>query len=224
MKEIVPFVEGEGDEGAAQALLSKLLQERSIYDVFVGPAFRAGDASKLAKNNFEKWQRLLGAARKRPNCEAVILLLDGDVKLQGMPSFCAANAAKIFAEKAREVGAGRILSVAVIFACKEFESWLIAGVESLAGKKLPDGRAGIKQGVAPPDGDLENEPRNAKGWLRENSQCGYKEPVDQAIFTRMLDWDLVRKRPMRSFARLEHALKEVVVAIQTGKHISTPTG
>ena len=44
----------------------------------------------------------------------------------------------------QKVGAGKLFSVAIVFVCMEFESWLIAGIESLLGKPFSDGRKGFR--------------------------------------------------------------------------------
>ena len=53
---------------------------------------------------------------------------------------------------------------------------------------------------------------------------GYKETSDQEPLTKLLldDLDLVRKRGMRSFRRLENALAQLVEACACGKHVVTP--
>jgi hypothetical protein len=123
---------------------------------------------------------------------------------------------------ASEAGGGSLFSVATVFAVKEYETWLIAGVESLAGKRLPDGRAGIKSGVTTPSGNLEEAPRDAKGWLNTQMPQGYKPAKDQEALTEMVDLETVRRRGLRSFRRLENALQQLLLAIRSDQHIVTP--
>ena len=68
-----------------------------------------------------------------------MLVLDGDIEKVGGKNL-AAEVAKLLAGAAMEVGADQTFSVAVVFASQEYETWLIAGVASLAGQRLPDGR------------------------------------------------------------------------------------
>jgi len=110
-----------------------------------------------------------------------------------------------------------------VFACQEFESWLIAGVESLAGKPLKDGRPGVKAGIAPPDKNLEAAPRDAKRWLRKATVSGYSPARDQAALAKIVDLDLIRNRPMRSFRRLENALSQIVSAIRDESPRTSPS-
>ena len=56
------------------------------------------------------------------------------------------------AESAAKIGAGRDFSLAVVFACVEYETWLIAGTESLAGRTFKDGRPILPPGAVFPQG------------------------------------------------------------------------
>jgi hypothetical protein len=51
---------------------------------------------------------------------------------------------------------------------------------------------------------------------------GYKPTRDQAELTRLIDLDEIRSQGMRSFRRLESAVKEMVGAIRSGVHMVTP--
>jgi hypothetical protein len=224
MKRIVLFVEGQGDVDAAPVLVSKLLKDQEAYDVaFLDRApFRVGNAGTLLRNDMNDWCRHLQSARKRENTAAIIMLLDGDLDRVNGADFCPYTVAQLFASKASDLGAGINFSVAIAFALQEFESWLIAGVESIAGAQLPDGRNGIKAGTVAPVNDLEAAPRDAKGWLSSASHSGYKESRDQVLLTKCIDWELVKNRPMRSYIRLENAVSQIVNAIRTDTHVATP--
>jgi hypothetical protein len=224
-KRLVLLVEGQGDVEAAPILLKRLLNEYGAFDaVFLDQhAFRVGEYSSVCKNEFAQWRRWLLAAARRPNLGGCLLLLDGDsrVKDHGQP-FCAMHAARRLAEEARKVGAGTLFSVAIVFACMEFESWLIAGAESLAGKQFPDGRQELPDSIEqlPPKPEL--APRDAKGWFQNLLKTGYKPTRDQAELTKLVDIDLVRQQDMRSFRRLESAIKELVSAVRSDQHAATP--
>jgi hypothetical protein len=224
MKRIVLFVEGEGEAEAVPKLVKQLLTEQNAWDaVSLDPnTFRVGEVSKLAKNNYHAWKRKLAASLKRRNVGAVLLVLDGDVEKVEGKVFCAANVAKSLASEAASVGGGVTFSVAVVFARQEYESWLIAGIQSLAGKRLPDGRVIAKEAKAP-EGNVEESPRNAKGWFSGVIEGGYKPARDQAALTDLVDLQTVRNRKLRSFRRLECALAELVSAIRSEKHLVTPS-
>lgn len=222
------MVEGQSDESGIHALTRRVVTDVDGWDAVYLPddAMRIGCVHAVAKDNFGKWKRMLGNALCRNNIGGVIVVLDGDVgcfPAGTETAFCAATVARELANiAAREVGIGQRVSLAVTFACMEVETWLMAGVESLAGKPLPDGRAGIRADTVPPDGNLELAPRGAKGWLGTRMPGGYSETRDQAALAEMVDLQVVRQRNLRSFQRFEKAVQEVVEACRTGNHICTP--
>jgi hypothetical protein len=224
MKRVVLFVEGDGDRLAVPVLAKRLLTDLNAWDcLFLDPRpFKVGGVGRLIKDECRNWLRWLGAAATRGAIGAVLLVLDGDVsRIHGKP-FCAANVARQLAQEATRARGGDLFSVAVVFACQEYESWLIAGVESLSGKPLKDGRPGVASGTQPPAQDLEVAPRNAKGWLNKVMQSGYSPVKDQALLTEMVDLELIRNRPMRSFRRLESAISTVVGALRSESHVVSP--
>jgi len=225
MKRIVLFVEGEGESVAAPRLIKRLLTEQNAWDaVFLDEhPFRVGQINKLVKDDCREWKRKLSACVKRPNVGGVLLMLDGDVRNVRGDAFCAATIAKALAKEAMPAGGGSTFSVATVFARQEYESWLIAGIQSFAGKTLPDGRMAAPADVKAPDFDVEENPRDAKGWLAKVVVGGYKPTRDQAALTDLLDLQLVRDRRLRSFRRLESALAELVAAIRSECHVVTPS-
>jgi hypothetical protein len=148
-------------------------------------------------------------------------LVIGTIEQIGGKEFCAAEAARSLAGAAKDVGAGRTFSVAVVFARQEFETWLIAGVASLAGRRLPDGRR-IDANAMAPAGDLEAGPGDAKGWLRAIVDGGYKPTRDQAALTRLVDLQVIRDRDLRSFRRFESAVLILIEAIRSNAAIASP--
>ena len=233
-KRLVIMVEGEGDKEAALILVKRLLVEQSGFDaVFLDPhPMKIGHYAEVCKKEngkpFGKWLRLLQKCWKRSNLGGVLLLLDGDsdyvwnasgpVKTQ---PFCAMQAAKILAQEARKVGAGSQFSVAVVFACQEFESWFIAAANSFVGKHFPDNRIVLPQPITSLPPNPEMSPRDAKGWLAARIPTGYNPARDQKDLAEMVDLKLVRQT-MRSFQRLENAVKELVHAIRTGQPLCRP--
>jgi hypothetical protein len=224
MKRLVLFVEGEGEADAVPKLVKRLLTEMGDwYDILLDDEpFRVGHVSQLVKEDFCKWKRLLGASLKRSNVGGVLLILDGDIEKVMGKDFCAAAVAKSLVGAAMHVGAGKTFSVAVVFARQEYETWLIAGITSLAGRRLPDGRL-IKSNAKAPDGDLELSPRDAKGWLRPFVEGGYKPTRDQAALTTLVDLEVIRARKLRSFRRLESAVSSLREAIRCDCHIVSPS-
>jgi hypothetical protein len=226
-KRLVLFVEGEGDAYAVPVLVQRLLNDLAPWDcLFLDrDALRVGNVAKLTGRRAGEWARFIGVARKRRNLGGILLLLDGDVPPAGEREFCARRTGWDFSRRAREQGAGSLFSVASVFALQEYESWLIGGIESLAGRLLPpDGRPGVPPdiGVLPPD--PEKGPRSAKQWLGRHMASAYKPTTDQEPLTRLLVEDLepLRQRGLSSFRRLERALQQLVTAIRSGNHVVTP--
>ncbi len=224
MRRLILFVEGEGEADAVPTLVKRILTEQGDwYDILLDSnPFRVGEVNKLVKDDFREWKRKLGAGLKRSNVGGVLLILDGDVGKVAGHEFCAATVAKSLAVAAMHVGAGKRFSVAIVFARQEYETWLIAGVGSLAGRVLPDGRL-IKSNAKAPEGDLESSPRNAKGWLDDIVEGGYKPTRDQAALTRLVNLKAIRARQLRSFRRLESAISILLEAIRCDRPIVSPS-
>ncbi len=142
MRRLVLFVEGDGDVDAVPALVKRLITDAGEwYDILLDDnPLRVGEVSKLVREDFRDWKRLPAVSLKRPEVGGVLLILDGDIEKVGGTVFCAATIARSLAGAATHLGAGKTFSVAVVFARQEYETWLIAGLTSLAGKRLPDGR------------------------------------------------------------------------------------
>lgn len=230
---LVLFVEGKGDKTAVPALTRRVLASAGGNDaLFVDPdPFVVKGVGKLVKNSCYDWHRLLNAAGKtRKNVGAVLLVLDGD--LEQVPKtwaayverfrtfgFCAYRVAATLAHEARSSRAGSAFSLATVFVMKEFEAWLIAGVESLQGIALAEGRGTVPETVAVPDFDIERK-RDAKGVLR-GLIPNYDQSLDQAILAANVDVAIVGHR-CRSFRRLQSAVTQLVEAARTGKSIISP--
>ena len=72
------------------------------------------------------------------------------------------------------------LPLAVVFACVEYETWIIAGIESLAGKRYKDGRPALPSSLKFPPGEPES---HGKKWLEQNCR-GYRPTLDQSALSR----------------------------------------
>ena len=101
------------------------------------------------------------------------------------------------------------------------ESWFLADAVNLIGNNTPQaGRR--KNQVESPNGNLEDIPRDAKGWVSDNMPEGYKPTIHQADFAKKLNIQTVRSRNLRSFRRFEHAVTDLFQAIISGQHVATP--
>jgi hypothetical protein len=229
MSRLVLIGEGHGETSALPILVRKFLSEKGQdLPVFVdrnvirfpsSRVFRRYEESD--KPDLAEWLKALEIGVRRQDTAAVLAIYDGDLPsfpLGTRVRFCAARAAKALAVKAKEIGAGRLFSVSVVFACVEYETWLIAGIESLRGRHTPDGRLLIPETATFPSGEAES---HGKRWLEQNCR-DYRPSRDQGALTELLDLSCVRGKQLRSFRRLEHALEQLLNATVTGSHISTP--
>lgn len=225
-KELVLMVEGEGDTKAASNLISRMLSRLfEVPPLFLGQPMKVGDiyallAPSKEKNNETqtKLVRFLGSAQKRKNLGAVLILLDGDAKVQrpistteGRKNFCPAEIGQFITEQAmQKTRAGQTYSLAVVFANQEFESWILAGHPVLS--KQTEGE------------NLESYPRNAKKRIKEITAQPYNEAADQLNLTREIDIDqlLQREPEMRSFRRFENAIRQIGTAIINESPICSP--
>ena len=214
-KRLVLMVEGEGDEDAAPGLIQRLIERHAGYDaLYLGHTYRVNGITKIAKDAAKDFFRHLQNATKFQDLGAVLLLLDGDAKknpFEQGKSFCAKEVACTLAKIAREKArAGELFSFAAVFAVQEFESWILAG--------HPDFYAQMN------GKDVEDAPRNAKGKIRELSKTTYHETLDQSVMARGIELEplLTREPQVRSFVRLDKAIRELIEAVRTGKHVSTP--
>lgn len=213
MKRVVLCVEGEGDVQAAPVLVSRLwtgLPDATQVGFIDPRQLRVGNITRLTGRHAANWPRYLRNASERGNLGAVLLLQDADV-LEDQ-HVCVMDAARALAEAAREAGGGSSYSAAVVFFRQEYESLLIASYPFLTGHR---------DGVEIPR-NVEEAPRGAEGWLKKNLEGGYRKTVDQIALTRQINIDHLRGQPIRSFQRLESAVRQLAEAIVTGNHVVTP--
>lgn len=229
MKRLVLLGEGHGEVSALPVLIGKLLQEKDAGDLlYLDRDVIRTSPSRLVKwdkpknePDYSQWISRVALAARRRDVGGVLAVYDGDSKMFPAGSrspFCAATAAKSMAATAVSAGAGRLFSLSVVFACSEYETWLVAGVESLAGRHLRDGRLALPPQVSFPAGDPES---HGKRWLEQNC-VSYRPTRDQGALTELLDLQYVRAKKLRSFARLEHAVDQLLNAMAKESHISTP--
>jgi len=229
MKCRILLAEGQGEVSAIPVLVRRLLQEKEACSLlYVDNDVIRRSPSHLIKwsgpgkqPDYSGWLDTLALAARRHEIGAVLAVYDGDAKTfpPGSGSrFCAATAAESMAKAAVSAGAGELFSLAVVFAISEYETWLVAGAESLAGRRFEDGRLALPPDVTFPAGDPES---HGKRWLEQHCP-GYRPTRHQAPLTKLLDFQFVRAKKLRSFTRLEHALDQLIEAVDRGFHVSTP--
>lgn len=191
MTTIVTIVEGDGEVKALPILLRRVAEARGIYDLDVPAPIRVRRDQFIRRDDEFKRKIQLAAAKAKD--AKVIILLDAD-------DDCPVELATDIAERAQLVAPG--LKLSVVVARREYEAWLLAGADSLAGKR------GLREDMeAPAEPD---SIRNAKGWLSERIRTGrYHEVSDQPALTAVIDLEQVaaRSRSFRKFVKeVERAL------------------
>ena len=217
MKRLVFLVEGEGDFSAVPSLASRWLSDNSEWYQsvhFDTKPLQIGGIDKVSgkPKSQAEWQRYLKLAyTKRPNVGAIFGVLDGDLdKFEGRP-FCAVEAARTLAERAKDVGAGVLFSFGVAILCKEYESILLAAFSQLSGRV-----------VGSPIPRSPESVRGAKEWLNDNLIEGYRPASQQNELTKSIkNWGPIRETH-RSFRRFENALRQLVTAMSSESHVVTP--
>ena len=126
---------------------------------------------------------------------------------------CALDWAKRACDRCRDVGVA--VPIAVVCAVLEYEAWFLASLDSIR-------RSGRLNQDINFDGDPENF-GGVKEWFTQQMPPGraYKETIDQASFTSLIDVSLARDNS-RSFRRLCHAVEELQSAMAAGTSSITP--
>jgi hypothetical protein len=184
-----PIVEGQGDEAAAPVLLRRLAEHAEAWGVQIARPHRRKRAQLVQKNSLQTAVRV---ARLTPDCGAILILFDAD-------DDCPKDLAPTLASWAIE--AANPVLCAIVMANREYEAWLLGGVESLRG--IGSIRADAE---AHPDPEA---PRDAKGELEDRMLpgAGYLPTADQARLTAQVDLASAY-RSCRSFRKLVGAFGE----------------
>ncbi|HPA92170.1 MAG TPA: DUF4276 family protein [Quisquiliibacterium sp.] len=188
---IVCIVEGDGEVRAMPLLLRRLAESAGVYDLDVATPIRVRKDRFIRRPDEFSRQLKLAAAKAKGGTVLVVLDADDD---------CPVELASDIARRAQAIVPH--VSLHAVIAQREYEAWLLAAADSLAGKR---GLTTDLQGPGAPDGV-----RNAKGWLSERMPSGrYHEVSDQPALTALFDLALARTRS-RSFRKLSDTLERIV--------------
>jgi hypothetical protein len=192
---IYPMVEGHGEVAAAPVLLRRLLAEAQCHGIGVGRPIRRTQSQLRSKEGIQAGVRL---ALLQPDCAAVVILFDGE-------DDCPKELAVAVRAWAREAVAGKPCDV--VIACREYETWFLAALESLRGQY------GIPINATAPANP--ESKRDAKGALEEfmPADRAYSETGDQPAMSAVFDMGLAHRRN-RSFRKLVKAVGEVLVQLR----------
>ena len=205
---IVPIVEGDGEVKAVPRLLLRIIGEKhGRQDIRIQQPINARGKTKLLK----KFAVFLEYAREQQECDAILVLLDGDED-------CPRDLAACLVQTAAGLNLG--VPVAIVCAHREYEAWFVANLKLGAGDKIR-GSLGLSE-TADYEGDIESI-GSPKGWIqvRMPQGTGYKETQHQLALTEYIDIEHTQRRS-RSFRRLCHAVEELLCAIESGTPVVTP--
>ena len=204
---ISAIVEGHGDEPAVRILANRMLDSQSRWDIRVQRVKNAKGKPQLMR----KFENFVEYALYDEDCQAVLVVVDAD-------NDCPVDLAKGLS--ARAAARGLQTPIAIVVPHREFEAWFIAALDESADNPVR-ARLHIAPDVRCPDDP--DAVGNPKGWLRRNMRRSrsYAETDDQPALADALSIELASARS-RSFRRLEHALQELLAAIDGGAAIVTP--
>jgi hypothetical protein len=188
---IVPIVEGFAEVESVPVLMRRLRDEWGKYQLEIGDPVRAPRYQVIKQDELE---RRVTMAMQRPNCRAVVVILDAD-------DDCPKDFAPELLERAEKVAQNTLISV--VLPKSEMESWFVGSIESLRGVR------GISDtACSPPDPEAI---RDAKGYLTKamQGQSTYVEVDDQPAFAAKFDLTQALKR-CRSFRKFYDDFRRIV--------------
>ncbi len=194
---IATIVEGHGEVEAVPVLLRRIVQHLSPDCILDVPRpIRVKRNKILQSGELERAVALAAYRTKQDGCVLVLLDANGD---------CPAEVASQILERAGATGQNR--NVRAVLAKMEYEAWLLAAADSLAGKR------GIDDAVRPPD-DPEAI-KDAKGWLSARMPPGqpYRETIHQAALSAVLDLNSARRAP--SFDKLWRDIRSLMAPAES---------
>lgn len=181
MLSIYPIVEGHGEVAAVPILL-----RRFAYEVFETYEFEVLVPHRLPKNQMATASHLENAVtlarRKLDQCEgrhAILIVRDADDDCPGQDAPALLTRAERVAEP---------IPVSVVFAKREYESWLLAAIQSLQGQ-----RGIANDATAPINPELI---RGAKEHLEQYCMIAgatYSPTIDQPALTSRFSFEEARQ-------------------------------
>jgi hypothetical protein len=191
---IQPIVEGHGELEAVPVLLRRLRDLSQAYPLEVNQPIRCHYADFFIEQQLRKAVRIA----LKQNCDAILLMVDGDGTHD-----CPLNQAPQILSWAQAEAART--PCAVVMAYREYEAWFLASIESLRGRR------GIRaDAVSHPDPEV---PRGAKGQLEQRMEPGrsYNPPADQPVLSAQFDMQPTYEK-CRSFRHLVKVFGELATA------------
>lgn len=188
---IVPIVEGHAEVYSMPALMRRLLGEWSKYKLEIGKPVRVPRYQVIKQGELE---RRVAMAMQRPNCRAVVVILDAD-------DDCPKDFAPELLRRAEQAAQDTLVSV--VLPKSEMESWFVGSIESLRGTR------GISSEACSPHNP--EAIRDAKGYLTRAMEGGrhYVETDDQPAFAEQFDINQAFDN-CRSFKKFYNDFRRIV--------------
>jgi len=189
---IAPIVEGQGEVEALPILLRRISQHANATSrLQVNQPIRVKSGSFINKEEYFSKYVGMAATKAAQSRGTVLILLDCDDE-------CPAVIGPALLARASAIRGD--VSYLVVLAHREFESWFIASVASLAGQ------FGLPMALDVP-ADIEGI-RDAKGWLGKRMSVSYDPVTHQHQFARICDLGEAQRSP--SFKRLYCKIRDLV--------------
>ena len=200
MPTIVPVVEGAGDVAALPGLLGRILWEMYDRTDIIVAQGRSGVVNANGRQNLERnLEKFLGHAQNKPECDAILVLLDAD-------DDCPIDLAQGLLERGKQLGLTS--PVEIVCAHRSYESWFLASLDTIKGQRGIGDTAVLSQ--------ASEDVSSPKQWLTDQMPPGqaYKETIHQASLSRSIDIVEAHKNS-RSFRRLCHALEQLLAPLSS---------
>jgi hypothetical protein len=180
---IQPIVEGRGEVEAFPVLLRRLQELTSEWQFSIARPIRQNSSIIRQELNFKKAIKL---ARIQEDCGGILVLFD-------LEDDCPADIGSQLQQWADDLSLD--VPCCVVLAYREYETWFLAGIESLRGyRNIRDNAERI---------DNPEQYRDSKGQLEKRMVpgCYYRETLDQTPLSAQVDIKHVAVRS-RSFKKL----------------------
>jgi len=191
MYSVVPIVEGSSEVESVPILMRRLIHSWDKYHLEIVKPVRVKRYQVVKAGELE---RRIKMAMTRPNCRAVMVVLDAD-------DDCPKNLAMELLERAKLIA--QDMPISVVLPKSELESWFVGSIESLRGIR------NISANACSP-----NDPetiRDAKGFLTNTMERDhhYISTVDQSTFAARFELTKALES-CRSFKKFHDDFRRIV--------------
>ena len=188
---IVPIIEGHAEMESVPVLMRRLKDEWGKHQLEIGKPVRVPRYQVIKAGQLERRVRM---AMQRPNCRAVVVILDAD-------DDCPKDFAPELLRRAEQAAQDTLVSV--VLPKSEMESWFVGSMESLRGTR------GISSEACSPHNP--EAIRDAKGYLTQSMEGShrYMEVDDQPTFAASFDLSQAASN-CRSFKKFYNDFRRIV--------------